>query len=127
MKRDVGALAGLEELRERVERLRRGRPRGAWLPEELWTEAVGWAEKLGAYRASRALGVSYQTLVRKTTGVQASGTGFVEFSGAQLLDAAGGTVVELADAAGTRLTIRLGGAHALDVAAVVTAFRGAQR
>lgn len=53
--------------------------------------------------------------------------GFVEFSGAQLLEATVGGVVEVSDAEGVRLTIKLGGAQALDVAAVVAAFRGAQR
>jgi len=126
MKKDVGEPAGLLELRERIERCRRGRPVRAWLPAELWAEAVTWAERVGPYRASRALGVSYESLRRKA-GKRASEAGFVEFSGAQLLDAAGGTVVELADAAGVRLTIRLGGGQALDVAAVVAAFHGAQQ
>ena len=52
--------------------------------------------------------------------------GFMELTGAQLLDAAGGTFVELADTAGTRVTIRLTG-QALDVADVVAAFRRAPR
>jgi hypothetical protein len=51
----------------------------------------------------------------------------VEFSGAQLMEAPGGTVVELADATGVRLTIRLAVGQPLDVSAVVALFRGAQR
>ena len=58
---------------------------------------------------------------------RALSSGFVEFSGAQLLEATAGDVVELSDATGVRLTIKLGGAVALDVAAVVAAFRGARR
>ena len=58
---------------------------------------------------------------------RALSTGFVEFSGAQLMDAPRGTVVELADATGVRLTIRLAAGQPLDVAAVVAVFRGAQR
>jgi hypothetical protein len=57
----------------------------------------------------------------------APSSGFVEFSGAQLMDAQGGTVVELADATGVRLTMRLAAGQPLDVAAVVALFRGAQR
>ncbi len=49
----------------------------------------------------------------------------MEFSGAQLMDATG-TVVELADATGVRLTIRLTAGQPLDVAALVRLFRGAQ-
>ena len=80
---------------------------------------------MGASKASSALGVSYESL-RRNAGKRASGA-FVEFSGAQLLEATAGGVVELSDAAGMRLTIKLGGAMALDVAAVVAAFRGVRR
>ena len=54
---------------------------------------------------------------------------FVEFSGAQLMDApaAGGTVIELVEATGLRLTIRLAAGQSLDVAALVALFREAQR
>lgn len=127
MKQEVGERegAGLEGLRGRISRYRQGRPPRAHLPAELWLEAAGWAEKLGVSRASSALGVSYESLRRKA-GKRATGS-FVEFSGAQLLDAAVGDVLELSDGTGARLTIKLGGAVALDVAAVVAAFRGARR
>lgn len=127
MKQEIGERerAGLEGLRERISRYRQSRHPRAHLPAGLWAEAAGWAEKLGLYRASRSLGVSYESLRRKA-GKKRSG-GFVEFSGAQLLEATVGGVVELSDAAGVRLTIKLGGAVALDVAAVVAAFRGARR
>ena len=117
--------AGLEGLRERISRYRQGRHPRAHLPAALWSEAGAWAEKLGVSRASSALGVSYESLRRKA-GKRARG-GFVEFSGAQLLEATAGGVVELSDATGARLTIKLGGGQTLDVAAVVSAFRGARR
>ena len=44
-----------------------------------------------------------------------------------MLEAPVGDVVELSDVGGARLTMKLCGAQALDVAAVVAAFRGAQR
>jgi hypothetical protein len=53
-------------------------------------------------------------------------TGFVELPGAQLLAADSRSVVEVVDCAGARLTIRVS-AQALDVAAVVAAFRGSHR
>lgn len=128
MKQEIGERerAGLEGLRERISRYRQGKHRRAHLPAAVWAEAAGWAEKFGVYRASRALGVSYESLRRQATGKKRS-RGFVEFSGAQLLEATVGSVVELSDAAGVRLTIKLGGAQALDVAAVVAGFRGARR
>lgn len=126
----------LEGLRERIARCRRGRHGRSRLPAELWTEAATWAKKLGAYRASRALGVRYATLRSKASeperrgpSDEGGGPAFVEFSGAQLLEAHGasGAVVEVADASGGRLTIRMGSAPTFDVAAVVAAFRGGRR
>jgi len=114
----------LEELRKRISRYRRGRHPRARLPAELWAQAATVAKKLGPYRAARELGVSYESLRRKAEGGESSG--FVELTGAQLLDAAGGTVVEVTDAVGTRVTMRLPG-QALDVAAVVAAFRRTRR
>ena len=58
---------------------------------------------------------------------RALSSGFVEFSGAQLMDVSVGTVVELADATGVRLTIRLAAGQPLDVTGLVALFRGAQR
>ena len=78
----------------------------------------------------RAVGVKSRSVQREAsrTDVRVEApAGFVEFSGAQLLEATVGGVVELSDAEGARLTIKLGGAQALDVAAVVAAFRGARR
>ena len=126
MKQEIGEQdrAGLEELRKRISRCRQGRPPRAHLPAGLWAEATVWAEKFGVDPAARALGLSYESLRRM--GKKRSG-GFVEFSGAELLEATVGGVVELSDATGVRLTIKLGGAQALDVAAVVAAFRGARR
>ena len=94
------------------------------MPAGLWAEATAWAEKLGVGPAAHALGLRYESLRRM--GKKRNG-GFVEFSGAQLLETTVGDVVELADASGVRLTIKLGGARAVDVAAVVAAFRGARR
>lgn len=95
-------------------------------------ELAGQLEKLrGAVEAARGKGQSDRRARRalvKRPGVQSPG--FAEFSGAQLLDTAAstaGTVVELADATGARLTIRLAAGQPLDVAAMVTLFRGAQQ
>ena len=128
MKQEIGERdrAGLEGLRGRIARCRQGRPPRAHLPAGLWAEAAAWAEKLGVDPTARAPGVSYESLRRKAAGRKRSG-GFVEFSGAQLLEAPVGDVVELSDAGGARLTMKLCGARALDVAAVVAAFRGARR
>ena len=79
-----------------------------------------------------ALGLNYESLKkrlleansREHAQVSADGA-FVELTGAQLLGPEiSGTVVEVSDAVGGRLTVRLGAGSALDVARLVVAFRG---
>lgn len=100
------------------------------MPAELWDEAVRLARGGRAYQVARGAGVDFQSLRRRvaeaqTTGGRAVGTAasgeFVEISGAELLGSAAvmGPVVELVDRNGVRVTIRLGAAEKVDVAAVV--------
>ena len=97
------------------------------MPAELWAGAVALARSEGTYRIARALRVDYQTLARRVAETEhersneARPDGFIELRGADLL--AGTTVVELSDADGARLTIRLGGGTSLDAATLVSAFR----
>jgi hypothetical protein len=96
------------------------------MPAQLWAGAVALAKVKGTYRIARTLRVDYQALARRVAeaggeGPRAGNGGFVELSGADLLG--GTTVVEVLDADGARLTIRLGGGTALDAAAWVGAFR----
>ena len=126
MDTQIARTAALHELRTQIEQCRQGHHRRAPLPEQLWRQAMSWARKLGPYQASRALGVSYDSLRRRMENRPPNGpvsTSFVEFQGAQLLDLDAGGVVEVVDEAGARLTIRVS-ARALDAAAVVAAFRG---
>jgi hypothetical protein len=114
------------------------------MPEELWKESSGFAQRLGVCRVSRALRVNYAGLKRR---VLASGLplvdgrrrertptvvrpNFIELSGLPALgtlsEAAAGSdaVVEVVAPDGTRLTIRVKGATNPNVAAWVSAFRG---
>jgi hypothetical protein len=102
------------------------------MPAALWTEAVALAQDGGSYPIARAVRVDYESLARRvaeagtSTGSRdAPVAAFVELTGAQLLgaSAAPGPVVEMADADGVYLTIRLGGGAPLDVADVVHSFR----
>ncbi len=100
------------------------------MPAKLWEEAVCLARQLGVYRVKLGLGLNYQSLKDRVAcsgavSAAAPSTGFVEMSGAQLLEGAG-SVVELSDSEGMRLTIRLARGTALDVAEVVHAFRRRQ-
>jgi hypothetical protein len=80
---------------------------------------------------ARALGVDFGALRRRLAETEGSRGGdgagrgdFVELSGAQLLGVNGlpGSVVEVWDASGVRLTIRLASNAPLDVAGLVAGF-----
>jgi hypothetical protein len=114
----------VKELRNRITLWRRTRARRTRMPSELWARAVALARSEGTYPIARRLRVDYQALARRVAeaGGERTGNGnFIELRGAELLG--GATVVEVAEADGARLTIRLGGGSGLDVAALVGAFR----
>jgi hypothetical protein len=97
------------------------------MPAHLWEEAVCLARQLGVFPVKAALRLNYESLKERIARSDAASAavpsaGFVEMSGAQLL-AATGPVVEVSDAQGVRLTVRLAPGSALDVAEVVQAFR----
>ena len=117
----------VKEVGERIALWRRTRRRRTPMPAELWAKAVALAQTTGIYRVARALRVDYQTLARRVAeagGAQAGHAvrgGFVELSGADLIG--GATVVEVTDADGARMTIRLGAGAEIDAAALLGAFR----
>ena len=123
-------LARLSQLRRRIERWRWTRVKRSPMPAELWMVATELARELGAYRVARELGVGYGSLKDR---VGAPGEhsareadAFVELDGASLFAAAPVTVrseVELSDASGTKMVIRLAATQAVDVAALLAAFR----
>jgi len=124
--------ATVKRLQERIEHWRRTRPHRTAMPTELWSEAASLAEKEGAYVVARALRINFEGLKRRMAEAAAASAArpaasgaFVEWTGAQILGPAtpSGAVIEVQDAAGTRLTVRLPQEAALDVAQVVAAFR----
>jgi hypothetical protein len=124
----------LESMRRWIKRWRRTQPAYARMPEELWEAAVALARVDGAYAVARDLGVNYATLKRRVEcaapgRAPSAGAGFVELDAAEVFGAREqtGTVVELAGADGTKLSVRLRGSEPLDVVALAGAFlrRGA--
>jgi hypothetical protein len=100
------------------------------MPVEMWEEAVALARPGRAWAVARALGISYQALRRRVAEAEGgvptgSPSAFVELSGAQILGSASaaGAVVELSDGDGRRMTVRMPAGTAVDVAAMVAAFR----
>jgi len=123
-------VARRNRLRWRIERWRRTRVKRAPMPADLWMAATALARALGAYRGARELGVGYGSLTDRTDARGENGAhqthAFVERAGASLLSAAPAAVrsaVELSDARGTTMVIRLAADQAVDVAALLAAFR----
>jgi hypothetical protein len=101
------------------------------MPAELWRVATELAREFGTCRVARELGVGYGSLKDRLDAPGESGAraaqGFIELDGASLFSAAPvGTrsEVELCDAHGTKMVIRLGAGQAVDVGALLAAFRG---
>jgi hypothetical protein len=122
--------AKLGQLRRRIERWRLRRAKRSPMPAELWTAATELARELGVYRVARELQVGYGPLKeRLDSGGQRGGRaarGFVEIDGPTLF-AAPPASVEVSDASGLKVAIRLAAGQAVDWAAVVAAFRTAGR
>jgi hypothetical protein len=125
---------GIERLRDRIEGWRQSSPRTRAMPEELWKEACATAKRLGTGRVARALGLKYEGLKQRVlTGggrfadvatVLPAGAEFIELTGFSAAGpAANEAVVEMVAADGAKLTVRLKGGG-VDVAALVSAFRG---
>ena len=125
----------IAEVRERIDRWRATRTKRSPMPAPLWDAAVRLAQTHGIYPIARRLPVNYESLQSRVGGAHGgsepkaakpAAPRFVELTGAQLLASlvSIGPVVEVSDARGDRLTVRLGAGSTLDVARVVAAFRG---
>ena len=122
------AAVRLTQLRGRIERWRCTRAKRSPMPAELWTAAADLARGLGAYRVARELGIGYGSLKDRLGADGENGRegapAFVAVAGAALFAAApatGHAEVELSDASGLKVVIRLAAGQAVDVAAVVAA------
>jgi hypothetical protein len=136
----------VRKLRDRIEHWRKTRAKRTRMPENLWTLATALGRAHGVYRISQDLGISYDCLrvrveqsgdgvasrgerpqARKAAGKQPK---FVELQAMPTPVAAigsDGTLVEVEDPAGSKLTIRFGDTSPVDVSSVLAAFRGEGR
>ena len=125
-----GLPAGVRRLGERIEHWRRTRAKRTAMAPELWLAAVELGHSHGAYLVARGLRINFECLKRRMAEAKRSAPSapsgeFVQWTGAQILStsSASGTVMELSDEVGVRLTLRLGTDVQVDVASVVAAFR----
>jgi hypothetical protein len=119
----------LNQLRRRLERWRGTRAKRSPMPAALWIGAMELARELGVSRVARELRIGYGSLKDRLGGDGERGPQaaerFVEIDGGSLFPttAASGGEVELADASGMTVVIRLAAGQAVDVAALLAAFR----
>lgn len=127
----------LEQLHRRIEQWRRTRRQHGRMPSELWEEAAALARSLGVGPVCRALGLGYASLQQRVRGssepralAAPQSGGFIELGRTPLVGAfpqgegERSLLVEVVATNGARLTLRLPAGSALDVAGLVTAFRG---
>ena len=120
----------LQQLSARVREWRITRQKISPMPAELWTEATALAHELDVNTVRVAAGIDYGALRQRvdagrcTAAVEsADAPSFVEVDGATVFGAAG-PVIELTDATGTRLTVRLAAGSEFDLGRLVESFRG---
>jgi hypothetical protein len=126
--------ADIKAVGARIETWRRTRKKRSPMPEDLWRAAAVLAQSHGVYSISQALRVRYETLrswTAKGEGAAAATTAhestkFVEVALAGP-PAGEGPVVELGDAGGAKLTIRLPAGSMVDIAEVARAWRRSGR
>jgi len=120
-------LAQLQSVAQRLQTWRTSRTRGRRIPDELWHAAADLARVAGLSRTSAALKLSYYDLKRRLLAGPIQGrrrvipAPFVEVGGpAPGLGECG--TLELVQASGTRLTLRLPNASAKDLVPLVSLF-----
>lgn len=117
-----------DEVRRQIERWRKAGKKRRAMPEELWAAATELAREHGVYRISKGLGVRFDTLKQRVRprGKPGKGAkpkqvgGFVDLG--PIVPMATGSVVELSDARGSKVTIRLTAQSEVDVTKLASAF-----
>lgn len=132
----------IRKVRERIGRWRETRSKRSPMPEKLWAAATALARAHGVYRISQDLGVNYDSLknrldkvgrgarsVRRSPRHKADEAKFVELEPMPVIAAVGSddALLEVQDAAGSKLTIRVGANSTVDVCGVLAAFQGEGR
>jgi hypothetical protein len=106
----------LSDVRSQFDRWRRSRKRGTRIPETLWQAAIEAAGECGVSKTAQTLGLDYYALKKRVESTlevadsePAVGREFLEIP---LFASAAECVLEMVDAAGTRLRVELRGSAA---------------
>lgn len=126
---EIGALA------DRLDAYRSSRRRQRRLPEDLWTQAAQLARRYGVCRVQRALRLHYYDLQQRAEALpepirgtrhsapKAPRPAFVEL-GLHPSLARAGTILEVEDRTGRKLTVRLAAEHSGELVALARAVWG---
>jgi hypothetical protein len=108
--------ASLSRLERRFASWRRTRASGERIPERLWKAAVKTAAEHGLNRTARILNLDYYSLKKRVDDASSQGESstFVELASSSL-PIAGECVIELEDAAGSRMRVQVKGLNLPDV------------
>ena len=114
--------ASLSLLGERFAAWRKTRASGQRIPESLWKSAVKLTEEHGLNRTARVLNLDYYSLKKRVDGASSlAESTFVELP-SSALSIMSECVIELEDAAGSRMRVQLKGQNAPDLLALSRSF-----
>ena len=128
--------AAFSRAQQKIERWRqRHRPR-ARIPDVLWRQVAELASAYGIHRTAKALRLDYYSLKRRvaaaagcgevactTAGSSESVPQFVEVLGGPMATAGGECLIEVENAGGVKMRIRLGAGERPDLVALVRVLR----
>lgn len=126
--------AELKQIRSALESWRAKKGKGRRIPEQLWTRAAGAVRGHGLNRVSRALGLNYYDLKKRTEEIgeqkkdrEESRPVFVELGGCDTEATERDRVctIELEKSCGVRMRIHVGDAATVDWSRIKEAFLGA--
>lgn len=118
--------ASLGRARRKIQQWRQRRRPRARIPDELWRQAAQLACSYGVHRTAKALRLDYYSLKKRAAAAARSGeraAEFVEILPGGMPAARPECMIEVEDAGGATMRIRLQGGDFPDVAALVGAFR----
>jgi hypothetical protein len=126
MAKQNGALpADLAKAKDRFDIWRQDRKLGTRIPQRLWTLAAKLAQRHGVCRTASVLGLDYYSLkerVQTKTPASPPANEFVEVSAAAI-EPPSQCLIDLEDADGAKMTVRLSGAGTPDLVTLVRSFR----
>jgi len=118
--------AAFGRTRRKIEQWRQRRRPRARIPDELWHQAAQLACAYGINRTARALRLDYYSLKKRMAAAARSGeraAEFVEILPGGMPTAQPECMIEVEDAGGVKMRIRLQGGDFPDVAALIGVFR----